>query len=115
MDNHRGSHCALLLRLFCIEILHNTVRCRPRACTFIRRYGLIQPFLSTFVDHTTPLFYSGSRDTGLFPLDIYFSWTSPSADGLMRDAILTSAGWLYNHAIELGQNISGGCATSDMS
>ena len=68
----------------------------------------VSPFLPTLFNHTTtPSAYPGLRDTSVFPLNIYFSWASPSTDELMHDAIQTSAERLYNRAIELGQSIPG--------
>ena len=68
----------------------------------------VSPFLPTIFTHnTSPTAYPGSRDRGVFPLNFYIGWASPSADELMQNATRTSIERLHNHAIALGQTIDG--------
>ena len=49
--------------------------------------------------------YPPERAQGLLPFNIYFSWTDPADDELMRDAARQSATHLTSVAIEEGQYV----------
>ncbi|KAH7887220.1 hypothetical protein F5I97DRAFT_1120742 [Phlebopus sp. FC_14] len=64
----------------------------------------VEPFLPTLFNYSsTPSAYPASRSQPLLPLNIIFSWTLPTSDEYVQDAIRTSANTLRAKAIVGGQ------------
>ncbi|KAI0700209.1 FAD-binding domain-containing protein [Cytidiella melzeri] len=68
----------------------------------------VEPFLpSAFAKGTVQTAsYPPSRSQTLLPLNLYYAWTLPDSDTLMRSAIVQSAEQLTKVALSEGQNIA---------
>lgn len=67
----------------------------------------IEPFLSSYFDHSQGGGYPHSSSNPLLPINLYYGWTLPTDDAEYTAASKASAQNIINVAIKEGQNVGG--------
>lgn len=65
----------------------------------------IEPLEPGFLTHGSPSAYPPDRSLAILPSNIYYTWTKPSADEFMAEAMRLSAASLVGAGIQDGQDL----------
>ncbi|KZT74093.1 FAD-binding domain-containing protein [Daedalea quercina L-15889] len=66
----------------------------------------VEPFLPTYLQYGSDSAWPPSRDVGLLPLNIYYSWWFEESDALVNEIMVQSAEYLTQFAVSQGQPVA---------
>lgn len=67
---------------------------------------VVEIFLPTYFSHGAASAYPPNRSAFSEPIDLYFAWNDPQADGIMHDAVVQSQKQLKIAAVADGQKVA---------